>query len=305
MNVSLLPASETTRGYAAAVSAYLMWGLIAPVYFKAVGAAGPAEIMAHRVLWTVVVMGLLVGLVRSRADVRAVIDSPRKLWVFLLTTTLVTANWSIFVWAISQSRLVEASLGYFINPLVNVALGVAFLHEKLTRGQALAVAVAGVGVGAQVVEAGVFPWLPICLALSFGFYALVRKKEGVDPLTGLLVETVLLIPLALGYLLWLGDAGQFLGAAGDGVTGWLLILAGPMTAAPLALFMYAGRRLTLSTLGLLQYIGPTGQLLLGVLAFGEAFTAADAAAFACVWLALAIYTADAWARRRAAAKAAA
>lgn len=305
MNASLLPASETARGYAAAVSAYLMWGLIAPVYFKAVGAAGPAEIMAHRVIWTVVVMALLVGVVRSRADVRAVIDSPRKLGVFLLTTTLVTANWSIFVWAISQSRLVEASLGYFINPLVNVALGVAFLHEKLTRGQAVAVAVAGVGVGAQVVEAGVFPWLPLSLALSFGFYALVRKKEGVDPLTGLLVETALLIPLALGYLLWLGDAGQFLGPQGDGVTGWLLILAGPMTAAPLALFMYAGRRLTMSTLGLLQYIGPTGQLILGVLAFGEAFTATDAAAFACVWLALAIYTIDAWTRRRAAARAAA
>lgn len=301
MNASLLPASETARGYAAAVSAYLMWGLIAPVYFKAVGAAGPAEIMAHRVIWTVVVMALLVGAVRSRADVRAVIDSPRKLWVFLLTTTLVTANWSIFVWAISQSRLVEASLGYFINPLVNVALGVAFLQEKLTRGQAVAVAVAGVGVGAQVVEAGVFPWLPLSLALSFGFYALVRKKEGVDPLTGLLVETALLIPLAAGYLLWLGDAGQFLGPQGDGVTGWLLILAGPMTAAPLALFMYAGRRLTMSTLGLLQYIGPTGQLILGVLAFGEAFTATDAAAFACVWLALAIYTIDAWTRRRRAA----
>lgn len=301
MNAVLLPASEAARGYAAAVSAYLMWGLIAPVYFKAVGAAGPAEIMAHRVLWTVVVMALLVGLVRSRADVRAVIDSPRKLGVFLLTTTLVTANWSIFVWAISQSRLVEASLGYFINPLVNVALGVAFLNEKLTRGQGLAVAVAAAGVGVLVAQAGVFPWLSLSLALSFGFYALVRKKEGVDPLTGLLVETALLIPLAAGYLLWLGDAGQFLGADGDGVTGWLLILAGPMTAAPLALFMYAGRRLTLSTLGLLQYIGPTGQLILGVLAYGETFTPTHAAAFGCVWLALGIYTADAWMRRRRAA----
>lgn len=303
MNAPLLPASEAARGYAAAVSAYLMWGLIAPVYFKTVGAAGPAEIMAHRVLWTVVVMALLVGLVRSRADVRAVIDSPRKLGVFLLTTTLVTANWSIFVWAISQSRLVEASLGYFINPLVNVALGVAFLNEKLSRGQGLAVAVAATGVGVLVADAGVFPWLSLSLALSFGFYALVRKKEGVDPLTGLLVETALLIPLAAGYLLWLGDAGQFLGAKGDGVTGWLLILAGPMTAAPLALFMYAGRRLTLSTLGLLQYIGPTGQLILGVLVYGETFTPTHAAAFACVWLALGIYTADAWMRRRRAAAA--
>lgn len=298
MNLSLNAASESARGYAAAVGAYAMWGLVAPIYFKSVGAAGPAEIMAHRILWTVVVMAALVFAVKSWDDIRRTVDTPRKLRVFALTTVLVTANWSIFVWAISQSRLVEASLGYFINPLINVALGVAFLGERLSRGQMVAVAVAGAGVLVMMEEAGVFPWLSLSLALSFGFYALMRKKEAVDPLTGLLAETALLLPLALGYLAWLGPAGQFLGAAGDGVTGWLLLLAGPMTAIPLALFMYAGRRLTMSTLGLLQYIGPTGQLLLGVFLYGENFTGAHAVAFACVWSALAIYTGDAWLRRR-------
>lgn len=298
MNLSLNAASESARGYAAAVGAYAMWGLVAPIYFKAVGAAGPAEIMAHRILWTVVVMAALVFAVKSWDDIRRTVDTSRKLQVFALTTVLVTANWSIFVWAISQSRLVEASLGYFINPLINVALGVAFLGERLSRGQTAAVAVAGAGVLVMMEEAGVFPWLSLSLALSFGFYALVRKMEAVDPLTGLLAETALLLPLALGYLVWLGPTGQFLGAHGDGVTGWLLLLAGPMTAVPLALFMYAGRRLTMSTLGLLQYIGPTGQLLLGVFLYGESFTGAHAAAFACVWSALAIYTGDAWLRRR-------
>lgn len=291
--------TETRRGYAAAVAAFLMWGLVAPVYFKSVGAAGPAEIMAHRIIWTVVVMGALVFAVKPWAEIRAAVAGRRRLAVFAVTTVLVTANWSLFVWAIAEQRIVEASLGYFINPLVNVALGVAFLGERLSRGQGLAVAVAGLGVAVLVEEAGVFPWLSLSLALSFGFYALLRKKEAVDPLTGLLVETALLAPLALGYLLWLGERGQFWGAGGDGVTGWLLLLAGPMTAIPLGLFMYAGRRLALSTLGLLQYIGPTGQLFLGVVVYGELFTTAHILAFACVWLALAIYTADAWRRRRA------
>lgn len=291
--------AETRRGYAAAVAAFLMWGLVAPVYFKSVGAAGPAEIMAHRIIWTVVVMGALVFAVKPWAEIRAAVAGRRRLAVFAVTTVLVTANWSLFVWAIAEQRIVEASLGYFINPLVNVALGVAFLGERLSRGQGLAVGVAGLGVAVLVEEAGVFPWLSLSLALSFGFYALLRKKEAVDPLTGLLVETALLAPLALGYLLWLGERGQFLNAGGDGVTGWLLLLAGPMTAIPLGLFMYAGRRLALSTLGLLQYIGPTGQLFLGVVVYGELFTTAHILAFACVWLALAIYTADAWWRRRA------
>lgn len=298
MPIFVLPASEQTRGCFAAAGAFLCWGLIAPIYFKLVGAAAPPEVMAHRIIWTVAVMTPVVLLFKSSDEIRRAVDSHRKLAIFALTTVLVTTNWGLFVWAIAESRLVEASLGYFINPLVNVALGVIFLKEKLTRGQSLAVAVAGLGVAVMVTELGHFPWLPLLLAGSFGFYALVRKMAGVDPLIGLLAETTLLLPVAVGYLLWLGPAGQFLGSHGDGVAGWLLPLAGPMTAVPLGLFLYAGRRLTMSTLGLMQYIGPTGQLLMGVFAFHEQFTQAHLVTFGCVWAALAIYTADAWRNAR-------
>lgn len=292
-------ATESARGCAAAVGAFLCWGLIAPVYFKLVGAAGPAEIMAHRIIWTVAALTAILLIFRSPAALKAAVDSRRKLGVFALTTFLITVNWSFFVWAVAESRLVETSLGYFINPLVNVGLGVVFLKEKLNRWQVVAVLVATAGVASLVAALGSFPWLPLTLAFSFGFYALVRKMEGVDPLIGLLVETALPAPIALGYLLWLGPQGHFGGA--DGSISWLLPLAGPMTALPLGLFLYAGRRLKLSTIGLLQYIGPTGQLLLGVAVYGETFSSAHAAAFGCVWLALVVYTADAWARSRRAA----
>ncbi|KAA0577321.1 EamA family transporter RarD [Azospirillum sp. B21] len=293
--------TSTTAAFVAALSSYLIWGLVNPVFFKSLGDVGAVEIVAHRVVWTVVLVGIGVLATRGPAAVLAAVGSWRQLGVFLVTTLLVTTNWTVFIWAVVNSRLVEASLGYFINPLVNVLLGVLFLNERLSRGRMLAVAIAAAGVGSLVVSYGAVPWVALSLALSFGFYALVRKKAAVDPVVGLLVETALLLPAALGYLLWLGGSGAFGHEWGEST---LLVLAGPMTAVPLVLFMIGATRLTMTTLGLLQYVGPTGQLLLGVLVYGEAFTRSHAITFACIWVALAVFTADAVHSHRASARAA-
>ncbi|SMF69515.1 chloramphenicol-sensitive protein RarD [Azospirillum oryzae] len=282
--------TSTTAAFVAALASYLIWGLVNPVFFKLLGNVGAVEIVAHRVIWTVVLVGVGVLVTRGPAAVVAAVGNWRRLGILVVTTLLVSVNWTVFIWAVVNSRLVEASLGYFINPLVNVLLGVLFLHERLSRGRMLAVAIAAAGVGSLVVSYGAVPWVALSLALSFGFYALVRKKAAIDPVIGLLVETALLLPVALGYLLWLGGGGTFGHEWGDSI---LLVLAGPMTAVPLVLFMIGASRLTMTTLGLLQYVGPTGQLLLGVLVYGEAFTQSHAITFACIWVALAVFTADA------------
>ena len=290
--------SATTGGLAAAVGAFVAWGLVAPVYFKLVADVGAVEIVAHRVVWTVLLMGAIVLALKSPADLVRAVGSWRRLAIFVLTTTLVTANWTIFIYAIIDGKLVQASLGYYINPLVNVVLGVAFLGERLSRRQLTAVLVAAAGVCSLVVSYGAVPWIALSLALSFGFYALVRKKAAIDPLIGLLVETALLAPFAAAYLLWLGSDGAFAtrGSPGHDL---LLVLSGPITAVPLILFMVGAARLKLATIGLLQYIAPTGQLLLGVAVYGERFTAAHAVAFGCIWAALALYSHDAVASHRA------
>ncbi|MFS2009531.1 EamA family transporter RarD [Azospirillum sp. CT11-132] len=293
---------STTAAFVAALASYLIWGLVNPVFFKSLGDVGAVEIVAHRVVWTVVLVGIGVLSTRGPAAVVAAVGSWRRLGILVVTTLLVTVNWTVFIWAVVNSRLVEASLGYFINPLVNVLLGVLFLHERLSRGRMLAVAIAAAGVGSLVVSYGTVPWVALSLALSFGFYALVRKKAAIDPVIGLLVETALLLPAALGYLLWLGGDGAFGHGWGEST---LLVLAGPMTAVPLVLFMFGATRLTMTTLGLLQYVGPTGQLLLGVLVYGEAFTRNHAITFACIWVALAVFTADAVHSHRSTTRAAA
>ncbi|MBP2298273.1 EamA family transporter RarD [Azospirillum picis] len=298
--VETLPAAKAPNtkaaAFIAALSSYLVWGLLNPIFFKALHGIGPLEIVAHRVLWTVVLVGGAVLATRGGGAIVAAVGSWRRLGVLLVTTLLITINWTVFIWAVVNSRLVEASIGYFMNPLVNVLLGVLFLNERLSRGQMLAVAIATAGVGIQVASYGTIPWVALSLALSFGFYAAVRKKAAIDPVIGLLVETALLLPAALGYLLWLGDGGAFGHGWADSV---LLALSGPVTAVPLVLFMFGAANLTLTTVGLLQYVSPTGQLLLGVLVFGEAFTRTHAVTFACIWAALAVFTVDAIRNRRA------
>ena len=290
-------------GLLSALGAFLLWGLVAPVYFKSLSGVGAVEIVAHRIVWTVLLVGAVVLATKGPAAVVRAVGTWRRLGIFAVTTALISVNWTIFIYAMISNQMLQSSLGYYINPLVNVLLGVLFLHERLSRQQLAAVFIAATGVLSLVLWYGVMPWIALSLALSFGTYALVRKKAAIDPIIGLLLETVLLVPLALGYLLWLGADGAFL-MRGIG-TDLMLVLSGPITAVPLILFMVGAARLKLSTIGLLQYVGPTGQLLLGVLVYGETFTPAHAFAFGCIWVALVLYSHHAVTAHRAAMRAAA
>ncbi|HEX2162555.1 MAG TPA: EamA family transporter RarD [Thermoanaerobaculia bacterium] len=285
------PAAETRRGVAYAGAAFLFWGL-APIYWKALGAVPPAEVLAHRVVWSFVLLtGMLVAARRGRELVAAV-RRPKTLATLVLTTALIAVNWYVYIWAIDADRVLESSLGYFVNPLVNVLLGVAFLRERLPKAQAWAVAIAAVGVAILTVEVGRVPWVALALAGTFGFYGLLRKTVDAGPQVGLAVETALLTPLTL---LWLGR----LHAAGDGHLGGgdlgvdaLLVGAGLVTVLPLVWFTQGARLLPLSALGLLQYLAPTLQFLLAVLVYREPFTARHLAAFAVIWAALGVFTWD-------------
>lgn len=287
-----------------AFSAFLLWGF-APLYFKALHPVPPVEILAHRVVWSIVLMAVLVAAMGRASAVLPEIADRRRLGTYVLTTLLVSANWLIYIWAVNAGHVVQSSLGYYINPLVNVVLGVLFLGERLSRRQGAAVALAAAGVAAMVAGAGTVPWISLALALSFGLYALIRKKAGIDPFVGLLVETALLGPFALGWLVWLGATGT--GAFGAHGAGFDLLLAaaGAVTAVPLVLFNLGAQRLRLSTIGLMQYLSPTILLLLGTLLYGEAFTAYHAVAFGLIWTGLVVYSSDAFRARRAARAAAA
>lgn len=290
-------ARSVQTGFLASFVAFVIWGLIAPVYFKSLYGVGPLEIVAHRVVWTVLLVGAVVVVRPGLAGFVRSIGTWRRLGLLAVTTALISTNWSIFIWATVNNQMVQASLGYYINPLVNVLLGVAFLKESLSWRQSGAVLIAALGVMSLVVQQDVVPWVALTLAVTFGIYGLLRKKVTIDPLPGMLVETGLLLPLALGYLLWLGPDGSFAmhGIGHD----LMLFLSGPVTAVPLLLFVVGAKRLRLATIGLLQYMVPTGQLMLGVLVYGETFTQAHAIAFGCIWVALALYSADALTTRRA------
>ncbi|HEV7369520.1 EamA family transporter RarD [Arenibaculum sp.] len=288
--------NTTVTGLLYAFGAFFTWGL-SPIYFKALVDVPATEIMAHRVVWSALLMIVVVLALRSRHAVAAAFATRRQLGFYAVTTLLVSTNWLLFIWAVNTGHMVQVSLGYYINPLVNVVLGVLFLHERLEGRQKLAVALAVLGVASLVAAAGTLPWISLTLALSFGFYALMRKKAGIDPLIGLLAETLMITPLAIGYLVWadLSGWGSF-GSAGLGLDA-LLAAAGAVTAVPLILFMYGAQRLKLSTIGLMQYLAPTIQLLLGVALYGEAFTTAHALAFGFIWTGLAVYSSQAFRSR--------
>jgi chloramphenicol-sensitive protein RarD len=284
-------------GVASALGCFGLWGLF-PIYFKLLGHVPALEVLAHRVLWSAV---LLLGLILAQGQwpaLRAEFRDRRRLGFYLLTALLISANWLLYIWAVQNGRILEASLGYYINPLVNVLLGVLFLRERLNPRQWTAVALAAAGVLVLVVGHGVFPWISLMLALSFGGYGLLRKKAGHAATLGLCVETALLAPVALLFLATLAARGA--GALGtvNGQTDLLLLAAGPVTVAPLLMFLEATRRLRLSTVGLIHYLTPTLQFLLAVTVYRETFTTVHLAAFGCIWLALALYGADAWASYR-------
>lgn len=287
--------SDTHRGLAAASGAFFIWGLL-PLYMRALDAVPALEIMLHRLLWCCAFVIALLALRRTLGRFTAVFRQPRRLALLGLSALLISTNWWVYVWAVGERQVVEASLGYFINPLVSVLFGVFLLQERLNRWQWLAVAVAATGVLWLTLQLGRPPWIALVLAFSFAGYGLVRKQVEVDAITGLAVETALLAPVALLYLTWLGEAGHFgdLGVLTDG----LLIASGVFTAVPLMLFAYGVRRIRLATVGLIQYLGPSLQLGIGVWLFREPFTAVQAVGFGLIWMALAIYAADGLRRHR-------
>jgi len=279
------------RGVWYAVAAYTLWGVF-PIYIKLLQSVPAVEILAHRMVWSLVFVTALLTIQRHWAWVRTVIARPAMLGRFVATATVVTMNWGVYIWAINSNRVVDASLGYFINPLVNVLLGALLLGERMRPVQWAAVAVAASGVVWLTVQAGTLPWIGLVLAVSFGTYGLLRKTATLGALEGLTLETALLFPLAFGYLVWLALHQQNTFVEASTSMRWLLVAAGPVTAVPLLLFAAGARRIPFTLLGLLQYIGPSLQLLLGVWLYHEPFAPAKAAGYALIWAALAVYTAE-------------
>jgi chloramphenicol-sensitive protein RarD len=262
-----------------------------PVYIKMVRAAPVVEVLCHRITWALVLLLAISWGQRQLGPLREALRSPRALAVLSASTLSIAANWSVYIWAVFNGRVLEASLGYYINPLVNVLFGVAILGERLERPVKVAVVVAGIGVLWLALNLGAFPWVPLTLATSFGLYGLLRKLAPVGPLAGLTVETGLLLPLTSGYLAWAVGTGRAAFLSGNRTLDLWLLLAGPVTAFPLLLFAAAVRRLPLSTLGFLQYLSPTIQFLLAVFIYGESFDRAHAVAFAFIWTAVAVFAA--------------
>ncbi|TVR83593.1 MAG: EamA family transporter RarD [Rhodospirillales bacterium] len=285
-----LPPTAAGSGFLLALGAFAIWGLF-PLYFKALSSVPAVEVLAHRVVWSVVFTGLLLTAWRHWRRVAVALADRRVLASLAASAAVITVNWGVFIWAVAANRVLEASLGYYINPLVSVALGVVVLRERLRGLQWAAVAMATAAVAYEVVGLGRVPWISLTLAVSFGLYGLIRKTAAVDPLTGLFVETLIVSPVALGYLLLLGATGTGAFATGSGATTGLLALAGVVTALPLLLFVAGARRIRLSSLGLLQYLVPTLHFLLAVAVFGEALTPDRLVTFVGIWIALALYSA--------------
>ncbi|MGS0753327.1 EamA family transporter RarD [Roseateles sp. GG27B] len=273
--------------------AYLAWGLF-PLYFKQVAQVPALEVVMHRTVWSLLfVLGVLLVLKRW-AWMSDLLRRPRVLATFALSALLLSCNWLVYVWSVQNNHVLDASLGYFINPLVSVALGFFFLHERPRRGQWLAVSIAAAGVIWLTVQTGSLPWIALTLAFSFGFYGLLRKVAKLGALEGLALETLMLAPLAaaaLGYWSWQGRSALVQGDSH--MIAWL-VLAGPLTAIPLLMFAAGARRIPLTTLGLLQYIAPTLQFALGVWLYQETMKPARLAGFALIWLALLVYSLEGW-----------
>jgi len=294
------PASrEARQGLWFAIASFVLWGLM-PLYWHLLKVVPSLQIVAHRVIWSALLVVAWLLWTRGHGWLRAALARPRAAWMLALSGLLICFNWSLYIWAVNAGHVVESSLGYFINPLLNVLLGVVLLHERLSRAQWISVALAAAGVAWLTFQFGEPPWIAICLALSFALYGLLRKLLAIDAVAGLGVESLYLFVPALIGLLWFESQGQggFFTAWGAGVDA-LLIFGGALTALPLIGFAYAVRRVNLSTVGLIQYIAPTLQFLTGVFVFHEAFDRNRLIGFAFIWAALAIYAGEGlWRARR-------
>ena len=277
-----------SKGIFYAIGAYLIWGTM-PVYWYLLSGISSYEIVAHRILWSAVLM-LVLSVVIFRTDFRPVLRSRKKMLYLLCTSALITVNWTLYIWAVDNGHVVDASLGYYVNPFINIILGMLFLKERLTGIQKIAIAFAFFGVAYLTFSYGTFPIVAIVLACSFSLYGFLRKKAQIEAMPALTVETVIALPVALGFLVmtFINHTNTY--QLTDIYTMMLIILAGPITAIPLFLFGKAAETTSLTTLGFIQYLSPTLQLLAGILLFKEAFTTAHIICFCSIWLGLILYT---------------
>ena len=295
--------TEQRKGAIFACLAFLMWGL-APIYFKLIQHVSAFEILMHRVIWSVVFLVLVVSVLRYWGKIKRIIVQPKLLLMLVITSALLGFNWGLFIWAINNNHMLDASLGYYINPLLNVILGMLFLRERLRKFQGVAVALAFSGVVLQLISFGSFPVVAFSLAISFALYGLLRKKLPVEALPGILLEALILLPVALIYWWLMVPTPTSSLPANDWHTNALLISAGIVTTLPLLCFTGAAKRLQYTTLGFFQYIGPSLMFILAVVFYGEIFDAERIVTFACIWSALAIFSWDSYHQSRKRKKAA-
>lgn len=284
--------TENSQGIAYGISAYLMWGCF-PLFFALFNGVPAYEILVHRIIWSCLFLALVITVVRRWAPVRDALAHPKRLGLVLGCAVLIGLNWGVYIYAIETRHVLQASLGYFLTPLINVALGMLILRERMAPLQGVAVGLAIVGILVQLVLLGTLPWIAVVLALSFGTYGLLRKQVLLDGLSGLFVETLLLLPLALLALAALGQM-ELSHFTQDARTLVLLVTSGVVTAIPLLAFAGAARRLRLATLGFLMYINPSMQFLIAVFVFKESISAVQLGSFALIWLALVLYSWSAW-----------
>lgn len=286
------PDDNVRLGVIAALSTYTLWGVL-PIFFKLIEHVDPVGVVANRILCSLIFVAAILLLRKQFAEVRVALRDRRTILLMCVSAVLIAINWLVFVWAVGNQRILEVSFGYFINPLVSVAIGMVLLSEKLSRTQAVAIAIAVVAIAIQAVGLGNIPWVSLALAFSFGFYGYVRKTVNVGSAAGLAIETAVLVPLSAAYIIYLltGPAPDFYA---DPLTTVLLLMTGPFTAIPLVLFAFAARQLRLSTIGMFQYIAPSIQFLVAVFLFGEPLTVPRFISFALIWLSLAVFSYGSW-----------
>lgn len=282
---------QTKKGIFLALAAYIMWGL-APIYFKTLAQVPAIEIVTHRIIWSFFFLAVILHMTGGMRRMRSVLKDRKRLLILTITAIIIACNWLVYIWAVNNGHMIDASLGYFINPLLNVLLGMIFLGERFRRLQWVAASFAFFGVLIQIITFGSVPWIALFLASSFGCYGLLRKKVNVDAAVGLFIETAVLIPFAIIYMLFIADSNHSNMMNNDILTNFLLITAGVVTSLPLLCFNSAATKLRLSTLGFFQYIGPSLILFLAVVLYNESLTTETKITFGFIWTALAIFCFD-------------
>ena len=293
--VAVSTSTDSRNGVIAALAAYTLWGFL-PLLFRAIGAAGSVMIVAERIVWSLLLLAAILAFRGGFGDVRALLADRRRTLLTLLSAALLAGNWLLYVWAVESGQVLEASFGYFINPMVNVAMGMVLFGERQNRLQTVAIGIAVIAMAIQAVGLGHFPFIALGLALSFGFYGYFRKTAHLGPASGLFAETAILAPVALIYVIF-NIATWGPGIHSDPYYLLLMILTGPATTIPLLLFSFAVRRLRLTTIGMFQYIAPSIQFLLAITLFGEHLNGLRLVSFALIWVSLLVFSWDSFQRR--------